>query len=141
MTSATIVEERPHARARALKFAPLDPAKPVTNKQLADQNAKLHECLHDVGKRVDTLAETVRQDREAASQRDQLQNVAIARIEGALGVDRDKVTSKTKLAGISPLKALGWLVGAITGIQVAYQIFAPPIAHFVVEVHHSLMGG
>jgi hypothetical protein len=124
-----------------MKFPPLDPGKPVTNKQLAEQNTRLHECLHNVGERVDKLVETVRQDRHDGTTRDQVMDVRIARIEGRLGVDPNKIHQGPALAGVRPWKALLAVAGAFAGIQVAYQVFVPMIVAAAKAFNAAMMGG
>lgn len=134
---ATLSEERVDA-PRPMKFPPLDPNKPVTNKQLADQNQRLHDCLHNVGERVDKLAAQV----EAGEDRDRAMGLDIATIKGALGIS--KTTPETvskKLAGVNPGKALLAVMAAMGGVQVTYQIFIPWLIDTIASLHRHFMGG
>lgn len=134
-----------------MKFPPLDTSKRITNKQLAEQNQRLHNCLHSVGEQVEKLARTVRDDRHTSNNRDQVMDVRIARIEGALGVKLPSAAAMEageapkpvgrKLAGITPWKALWTVVGAMTGVQLLYQILGPPLLQFILDVNQRLLGG
>ena len=154
--TATLTEERvTNAPRRSMKFPPLDPGKPVTNKQLADQNQRLHDCLHNVGERVDKLTTTVSDDREETREREQLLDVRIARMEGALGVrlpspeameagEPPKPVGR-KLAGLSVWQAAGagalTVIGAMSGFQLLYQWLVPAIWAAMKILHANIMGG
>jgi hypothetical protein len=84
---------------------PLDGSKPVTNGQLAEAINRAHDCIHNVGDRVDALAVTVGKNRTDAADRDQALGERMSRVEGALGVatrpGRRSRPVRTKLAGLS----------------------------------------
>jgi hypothetical protein len=124
-----------------MKFPPLDPGKPVTNKQLAEQGVQLHGCLHNVGERVDRVAGDLRDFRQASDSRHGVLGERIARIEGALGVDPNRDRQHRTLAGTKPWKAILAVAGAMSGVLVAYQTFVPWLIDSVVRLHQAIMGG
>lgn len=125
-------------------FQKLDATKPVTNRHLAEAYNQLHDCVHDVGRRVDAAAAAA----AAATKSSQENAVSLARVEGALGVrlkspdDGAKVEPvKRKLAGVSQLTAILALIAAAVGAAGAYKYLFPALEAGAMALHHALMAG
>lgn len=134
-----------------MRFEALDTSKPVTNKQLAEAQNKLHDCLHSVVERLDSLAHTVREDRHSATNARMVLGERMARVEGALGVkmpspeaaeagERPKPI-KRKLAGLSLWQAGGAAMGIATGAAALYRYIFPALEAGFAALHAALMAG
>jgi hypothetical protein len=67
-----------------------------TNADLQDQIAEAHDCIHNVGERVDELAKVVEQDRNASKRRDEKLDARLEAIEKAT---KDKTVVLDALSG------------------------------------------
>ncbi|HEY2662180.1 MAG TPA: hypothetical protein VGI79_20850 [Caulobacteraceae bacterium] len=104
-----------------------------TNKDLQGQVEQLHDCLHQVGAKVETQA------------------VQMAVLAHAMGVQlptRDEIAAgmvprkvSRRLGGLAPWQALCAGVAAMSGAQALYKIMEPAVVAAAIAMHQALMGG
>jgi Ca2+-dependent lipid-binding protein len=119
-----------------MKFDRLDPTKPVTNKQLAEAQNALHDCVHNVEQKVDQLADTVNRDRLAGEKRDSAMGEDIVHIKGVV----ERLSSGKRVAGMTWWQLALVFLGGLSGFQLAYQWLFPALLNFLVTLHAGIMG-
>lgn len=128
-----------------MMYPPRDGSQPVSMEQLADDIRRAHDCIHNVGERVDKLADVVAENRHASANRDQLLAIEFAEIKGALGIGRvvkgKRRKAGARLASMSKLEAAIAGLGVLGGAQLLYQWVAPSAWAFLVSLHHQIMSG
>lgn len=122
---------------------PLDGSKPVTNGQIADAINRAHDCIHNVGARVDALAVTVGKNRTDAADRDQALGERMSRVEGALGVatrpGRRVRRVRTKLAGLSLWQGVFSLMASMAGAAALYKFIEPAVIAGAIALRQALL--
>lgn len=94
-----------------------------TNKDLQDQQAEMHDCLHNVGYRVDMLARALGVQLPTTEEMER----------GVQPIVRARVGS------VRPWHAVVAIVPAIVGSLGIYRVAEPAVIAFFVALRHALL--
>lgn len=94
-----------------------------TNKDLQDQQAEMHDCLHNVGFRVDMLARALGVQLPTPD-------------EMARGVEP---IVRARMGSMKPWHVVAAVVPAIVGSLGIYRVVEPAVIAFFTVLHHAIL--